>query len=57
MTECPICLYDIGTCEECAAMDASRKRKMRDRVGFWVTASIVAIYLIVFFGMILKQSL
>lgn len=29
MTECPICGYDIGTCEDCARHDACKAHPIR----------------------------
>jgi hypothetical protein len=34
--ECPICLWDIGTCEECAAIEAEAKAAGRTHPSwFW----------------------
>ena len=57
VTECPICNWDIGTCEDCAAVAARIKRERRNRIGFRITAFLVAVYLTTLFGIVVKQTL
>lgn len=54
--ECPICNWDIGTCNDCEAIAGAERKRFRMRIGFWITAAIVGVYLVTLFGMIARQS-